>query len=107
MRTIEITMHFTVLRKDILLNLLLEFLTLHKVVFSAMDLTLPGPAGCVTDAKLEYFWVFLEQVVDECPLPHARTSTDDQWLIFLGVFLVVKECKVIPCVVVHIFRLLQ
>lgn len=60
MGAIEVTMHLTVLSKDILLNFLLEFLLSHKVVLASMHLPLPWSASGVADAQLEHFWIFFQ-----------------------------------------------
>lgn len=62
MRAIEITMHLTVLSKHVLVYLFLELLFFDEVVFAAVYLALSGSTGCITNAQLEYFGVFLEQV---------------------------------------------
>lgn len=48
--TIIVPMHFAILSENILIDLFLEFLLLHEIIFSPMHLPLPWPSRCVADA---------------------------------------------------------
>lgn len=48
--TIIVPMHFAILSENILIDLFLEFLLLHEIIFSSMHLPLPWPSRCVADA---------------------------------------------------------
>ena len=48
--TIIVPMHFAILSENILIDLFLEFLLLHEIIFSSMHLPLSWPSRCVADA---------------------------------------------------------
>ena len=50
MCTIEISMHFAILCKNIFIYFPLELLFFNKVIFTTVDFTLPWSTSCVADA---------------------------------------------------------